>query len=464
MLRLYRLEFALDGFFRCGCHFLKTCPCCRNGTISPDSSLLLQVKCKNGAPLEKIFRDVTFGPDMIPNRRCDACSSSSDTESICQLVSEPDILVIHLARFTDGSGSGPRKNTAVISFNEELDLSPFTKGKFSLKYRLLSVVQHRGTREQGHYITIARAPSGPWMKMDDNLASPATGTDPFGQRDGDEGGDEGPFTPYVLFWAKVDQNEITEPPTKVQTASTNADSDDEVQPGQIPIDSVLQPPSKIQFVKKSKLAKHKQQHQKDENEDGLRSLQISINGIQQPPSARHSVKKSFSAILSQQDVEEIYTIMSKILLAAEMRDMSEEQKKELEKAKNLSINGEVEEGGEKKGSPRNKDGKVGKEDEDEEGDRDEKQKKHEDEEGKEKQQQQDEQEQGEQEVEQQQEKHKEKNQTGEEKHKSKSPQNTKPKGDSGEQTPSNVEASKKVEPKSAQVGKKKGKKKKKKWC
>ena len=454
------------------------------------------MKFKNGAPLENILHKVTFGRDTIPNRLCEACSSYSDTGSVCQLVSAPDILVIHLARFTNVNDSEFRKNNAVIPFNEELDLSPFTKGNFSFKYRLLSVVQHWGTREQGHYITIARAPSGPWMKLDDNVASPTTGTDPFVQRDGNDEGDEGPFTPYVLFWAKIDQNEITESPTKVHTASTSADADDELQQVHTPVDSVLKPPSKIHFVKKSKLAKHKQQHQKDEDEDGLRSLQISINGIQQPPSAKYSVKKTFSAILSQLDVEEIYTHMSKILLASEMRVMGEGEKNELEEAKSLSVNGEVEEGGEKKESPGKQDGKTGKEDDYEEGDRDENQEKHEDEEEKEGgQQQQDEQGQGEQEGEQQQEreKHEEKIQTGEDKHekvssnkrqrpdrhstskpdndkfprrqkspnKSKSSQNTKPKSDSEEQTPSDDKSSKKLEPKMAQVGKKRRKKKRK---
>ena len=489
VLKLYRLEWILDGFFRCDCSVLKICPHCSHETESPDASLLLQVKFKEGASLENILHNVTFGVDKIPNRLCEACSSHSDTDSVCQLVLGPDILVINLARFTDGSVSESRKTNALIPFDEELDLSPFTKGNFSLKYRLLSVVQHRGAREQGHYITIARAPSGPWMKLDDMVASPATGTDPFGQRPGDDEGDEVPFTPYVLFWAKVDQKEITELPTKEHTAATSADVDDELQSVQITTNGVLQAPSKTHFVEKSKLAEPKQHHQKDKNEDGLRSLQISINGIQQPPSAKHSVKRSFSAILSQQDVEEIYTHISKIFLASEMREMGEGQKNELEKAKTLSVNGEVEDGGEKRESPGKKDGKGSEKDEDEEKDRDEKQEKHEDEEEKEgEQQQQDEREQGEHEgKQQQQEKHEKKIQTGEESHdkvswnnstpipkldnlskthkspkKSKSSQNTKPKGDPEEQTPSHGEASKNLEPKMVQVGKKRRKKKKKK--
>ncbi|KAM0801123.1 hypothetical protein BDR22DRAFT_849133 [Usnea florida] len=326
------------------------------------------------------------------------------------------------------------------------------------------------------------------MKLDDKDASPAAGTDPFGQRDRDDEGDEGPFTPYVLFWAKVDQNEMMEPPTKVHMTTTNADLNDELQPVPFTINGVLQPPPKVHSARKSKLAKPKHHHHKDENEDGLCSLQISINGIQQPLSAIHSVKRSFSAILSQQDVEEIYTHMSRILLSSEMRDMGEEQKSELENFKTLSVNGEIENGGQKKESPGKKDGKDGKKDEDGEGDRDEKQEKHENGEEKEgEQQQQDEPGRRKQEGEQQQrEKHKEKKhekvscnkQQRPDDHstpdpnvdnlqkrqkspkKSISSQNTKPKGDSKEQTPSDDEASKNSEPKRAQAEKKRRKKKK----
>ena len=105
MLTLYRLELVLDGLFGCAYHCLKSCPCCKHETKSPDSSLLLQVKFENGAPLKKILRDVTFGLDTIPTRLCEECSSYSDTGSVYRLVSGPDILVIHLARFTDGSDS-----------------------------------------------------------------------------------------------------------------------------------------------------------------------------------------------------------------------------------------------------------------------------------------------------------------------------------------------------------------------
>ena len=399
-----------------------------------------------------------------------------------------------------------QKNNAVISFHEELDLSPFTVGSFFLKYRLLSVVQHRGTKAKGHYITLARAPSGAWMKLDDNNASLATGIDPFCPQDEDDEDGEGPFTPYVLFWAKVDEIEITEPPIEVHKASTNAGDDDELQPVQIPINGVLPPPSKTYFVKKSKLAKPKQQNKKDEDEERLRPLQTSINGIEQPPSEKYSVKKSFSAILNQQDVEEIYKNISKILLASETREkdkrqeMSGGKKNELEKAKSSSVKGEVEESGKKKESPGTKDGKDGKGDEDEEGDKDEKEEQHEGEEGKkeeqqqQQQQQQDEQEQEEQGEQQQQEKHEEKTQTEEKEsekvssnkqqrpnhhstskpandkfsNRQKSPNNStssqypRKGGDSEQQTSSNGEASKNVEPKRAQVGKKRRKKKKKK--
>lgn len=73
----------------------------------------------------------------------------SSTRNVAQLFPGPRILVTHLVRFASWgeSRSGEKmKGRAVIPFNEELNLSPYTRENFALQYRLLSVVQHRGTR------------------------------------------------------------------------------------------------------------------------------------------------------------------------------------------------------------------------------------------------------------------------------------------------------------------------------
>lgn len=95
---------------------------------------------------------------MYLNRVCEVCYRYMDTPNVPQLVTGPDILVIQLVRFNNWDRSGSGTKQGYHSFNEELDLSPYTRGNFPLKYRLLSVVQHRGTRAHGHYISIAKGP------------------------------------------------------------------------------------------------------------------------------------------------------------------------------------------------------------------------------------------------------------------------------------------------------------------
>ena len=138
---------------------------------------------EDAASLEDILHKVTFGPTIYPGRHCDKCNRCLDSRNVARLVTGPDILVILLVRFTNWDGSGSTKNHAVIPFGEELNLSPYTHRKVPLKYHLLSVVQHSGSRECGHYITIAKDQCGQWEELDDETADYAIGKDPYCPRD-----------------------------------------------------------------------------------------------------------------------------------------------------------------------------------------------------------------------------------------------------------------------------------------
>ena len=253
VLTIIRIGLVIDRLFEFDIINVKTCPDCKNEAYTLESNISLTVCFEHGAALEDILRETTFGPSTYPDRNCEVCNKKLDTLNIPQLVTGPDILVMQLARFNNQDQVGYVKNAAVISFNEELDLSPYTRGRFALKYRLLSVVQHCGTREFGHYITIAKGPSGEWQNLDDSSASPATGTNPFCPRD------EAAFTPYILFWARVDENVAAELAAYNELASTDDYDDDELRPLQIRINGVPQTPSGKHFVKTSDLFKLKQQ-------------------------------------------------------------------------------------------------------------------------------------------------------------------------------------------------------------
>lgn len=83
------------------------------------------------------------------------------------------------------------------------------------------MVQHRGTRVHGYYITIAKGPPKEWEELDDTSASPATGANSFCPRA------EAAFTPHAAFWARVDENVAAESPMDDETALMGDDDDDD---------------------------------------------------------------------------------------------------------------------------------------------------------------------------------------------------------------------------------------------
>ena len=176
-----------------------TCSKCGKETHSKttgNEDFILSVKYQKAMSLDKLLEQVTFGKSIVQGRRCESCKEVSDTPRLERLLTAPDILVIQLHRFSEGKGMFGRhvKDQNPIPFSEHLDLSHFTDGKTSLRYSLLSVVQHLGSRESGHYRTIARGPEGRWEELDDESVQRTTLHSALNPNR--------PWTPYVLFYAK----------------------------------------------------------------------------------------------------------------------------------------------------------------------------------------------------------------------------------------------------------------------
>lgn len=81
----------------------------------------------------------------------------------------PKILIIVLKRF-DNNG---RKNGNLIKFPFELDLCKYCVGykKNSYKYNLVSVANHVGSLNSGHYFSYVKNTNGNWYKFDDTMVS-----------------------------------------------------------------------------------------------------------------------------------------------------------------------------------------------------------------------------------------------------------------------------------------------------
>lgn len=92
-----------------------------------------------------------------------------------------------------------------IPFTERLDLSAFIDGPSTLKYRLVAVVNHRGSLGSGHYMTVARGPSGHWEEMNDSNVKTVRLKDALRPKT--------PFSPYLLFYERLGDG-VVEAPTR----------------------------------------------------------------------------------------------------------------------------------------------------------------------------------------------------------------------------------------------------------
>jgi ubiquitin C-terminal hydrolase len=84
------------------------------------------------------------------------CGGMQDGHTHCTIQSAPDILGLHLKRFTSQGGDGTRKLMTTVNIDDTLQLFCAGEAESSIKYNLFSMVMHDGTRDKGHYFTICR--------------------------------------------------------------------------------------------------------------------------------------------------------------------------------------------------------------------------------------------------------------------------------------------------------------------
>ncbi|KAJ5908782.1 hypothetical protein N7495_001464 [Penicillium taxi] len=108
---------------------------------------------------------------------CPRCKEHRQAKKQFEIWYAPDILVIHLKRFTQsGHGRGGRsKLSTVVDFPlNDLDLSEYIEGPHEKgsKYDLIGVDCHSGTMSGGHYFAYAKNwVTGDWCDFNDSSAS-----------------------------------------------------------------------------------------------------------------------------------------------------------------------------------------------------------------------------------------------------------------------------------------------------
>ncbi|KAJ5223993.1 hypothetical protein N7468_008535 [Penicillium chermesinum] len=117
---------------------------------------------------------------------CPDCKEFRQAKKKLDIWYAPDILVMHLKRFTSIASSGkgglrtPTKFDQVIDFPlEDLDISSYISGPKtgkSTKYDLFAIDCHSGTLQFGHYYAYAKNwVTGDWFEFNDSSTSPIRG-------------------------------------------------------------------------------------------------------------------------------------------------------------------------------------------------------------------------------------------------------------------------------------------------
>ncbi|KAL9124780.1 MAG: hypothetical protein Q9217_005923 [Psora testacea] len=174
-----------------------TCLSCgkKSRVVSP-YEYRLGVALGRESQLQSLLRSSTFALASISDYSCTGCNRRSRATQSSRLTTVPEILEIELLRFSQLRPGRYIKNSKKVSFDQDLDLTAVSESNATVRYRLLSVVQHLGSYENGHYRCIAQGPGGHWEDLDDSTVRKVTM--------GTALSPAGTWTPYALFYARVD--------------------------------------------------------------------------------------------------------------------------------------------------------------------------------------------------------------------------------------------------------------------
>lgn len=136
--------------------------------------------------------------EVVQGYRCEneKCKHVSDKHRVQRFAYAPDVLLVQLKRFAYTG----HKDSFQVNFGGTMDLSKHLVDPSlgPLKYELTAVVSHSGTSGFGHYICHAKGPGGGWTEFDDDHPYPSSMKEALRP-----GGTKGGWTPYLLFYQRV---------------------------------------------------------------------------------------------------------------------------------------------------------------------------------------------------------------------------------------------------------------------
>ena len=110
--------------------------------------------------------DSLFGVENLPLHRCSQCNFVGETDTKLDIIEAPQVLVLHLSRFTGVLG----KIHTFVEFTAKLTIAYIRDDNGQpIKYRLTGMIRHTGESiASGHYIAYLRI-NGNWYEANDSV-------------------------------------------------------------------------------------------------------------------------------------------------------------------------------------------------------------------------------------------------------------------------------------------------------
>lgn len=102
---------------------------------------------------------------------CDGCNKKTYHIKTSLISKLPKYFIISLQRYNYKSNS---KNSATVNFNEELNLKNIIDDNICLdntEYKLISISNHKGSLNFGHYFAVCKSTDGIWYECNDSNIS-----------------------------------------------------------------------------------------------------------------------------------------------------------------------------------------------------------------------------------------------------------------------------------------------------
>eukprot|EP01125_Pyxidicula_operculata_P019665 TRINITY_DN713_c0_g1_i2.p2 TRINITY_DN713_c0_g1~~TRINITY_DN713_c0_g1_i2.p2 ORF type:complete len:627 (-),score=87.63 TRINITY_DN713_c0_g1_i2:10-1890(-) len=190
------------GYLRSEVHCLQ----CDYRSWTFEEFLDLSLEIERCNTLEKCFQHFTISETLEKSNAyaCSKCKKKTKATKQFTIHTPPNVLVVHLKRFSILSRHG-YKNSKKVQYPATFDLAPFLSSSFpktensvkKCEYQLYGVLVHQGhSLHSGHYYSLISAPNKFWYTMNDESVRQSSIKDALNQN------------AYVLFYHRINLPEV----------------------------------------------------------------------------------------------------------------------------------------------------------------------------------------------------------------------------------------------------------------